>query len=109
MIIWSSFCSLVWLPLSVNKTQSANPRPINSKVRIHKPLTSPYLDVDPILLVPAELKYVWGLCQSFVSICVQKEVQADVSERGEELQCPEVWQQSCHDVQSVQDESPCII
>ena len=50
--------------------QSANPRPINSKVRIHKPLTSPYLDVDPILLVSTELKYVWGLCQSSVSMDV---------------------------------------
>ena len=50
--------------------QSDNPRPINSKVRIHKPLTSPYLDVDPILLVSAELKYVWGLCQSSMSMDV---------------------------------------
>ena len=50
--------------------QCDNPRPIISKVRIHKPLRSPYLDVDPILLVSAELKYVWGLCLSSVSMDV---------------------------------------
>ena len=50
--------------------QSDNPRPINSKVTIHNPLTSPYLDVDPMLFVSPELKYVWSLCQSSVSMDV---------------------------------------